>query len=128
MGGFIKSDVKRVQTTALNQKVNKEVFDAFKDVCKKQGYAMNVVLETFMQQYANGRFHIAEEDIVKYKKEEYETSTLNTTFSKEIYTNFKHTCKGNGYYVKHVVTAFMEKYANRDIMMEFVDVSEVIAK
>ena len=65
MGGFIKRDVKRVETTALNQKVNKEVFDSFKDVCKEQGYAMNVILETFMQQYANGRFHIKEEDVLE---------------------------------------------------------------
>lgn len=125
MGGFIKRDVKRVETTALNQKVNKEVFDAFKDVCKEQGYAMNVVLETFMQQYANGRFYIQKEDILKYKGDDSDVDTLNTTFSKEIYTNFKNACKSNGYFVKHVVTAFMERYANRELIMEFVDVSEV---
>ena len=125
MGGFIKRDVKRVETTALNQKVNKEVFDAFKDVCKEQGYAMNVVLETFMQQYANDRFHIEDEDILKYKGEKYEVDTLNTTFSKEIYTNFKGVCKDRGYFVKHVVTAFMEIYASKDLIMEFVRVDEV---
>lgn len=128
MGGFIKRDVKRVETTALNQKVNKEVFDAFKDMCKEQGYAMNVILETFMQQYANGRFHIKDEDILKYKGEKYETDTLNTTFSKEIYMSFKNTCKDNGYFVKHVVTAFMERYASRDLIMEFVSGDEVKEK
>lgn len=125
MGGFIKRDVKRVETTALNQKVDKEVFDAFKDICKEQGYPMNVVLETFMRQYANGRFYIKEEEILKYKGSDAELDTLNTTFSKEIYTNFKHTCKSNGYFVKHVVTAFMERYASRDLVMEFVDATEV---
>lgn len=128
MGGFIKRDVKRVETTALNQKVNKEVFDAFKDVCKEQGYAMNVVLETFMRQYANGRFCIKNEDILKYKGEKYEVDTLNTTFSKEIYTDFKNTCKDNGYFVKHVVTAFMEIYASRSLIMEFVSVDEAEEK
>ena len=125
MGGFIKRDVKRVETTALNQKVNKEVFDAFKDVCKEQGYAMNVVLETFMQQYSNGRFYIEDEDIRKYKGEKYEVDTLNTTFSKKIYTDFKYACKDKGYFVKHVVTAFMEKYASRNLIMEFVNIDEV---
>lgn len=125
MGGFIKRDVKRVETTALNQKVNKEVFDAFKDICKEQGYAMNVILETFMQQYANGRFYIKEEDVLKYKGSNDEVDTLNTTFSKEIYMNFKSACKNQGYFVKHVVTAFMERYANRDLIMEFVDITEV---
>ena len=125
MGGFIKRNVKRVETTALNQKVNKEVFDAFKDICKEQGYAMNVILETFMQQYANGRFYIKEEDVLKYKGSDDEVDTLNTTFSKEIYMNFKSACKNQGYFVKHVVTAFMERYANRDLIMEFVDITEV---
>lgn len=124
MAGFIKRDVKRVETTALNQKVNKEVFDAFKDICKEQGYPMNVILETFMRQYANGRFYIKDEDILKYKGSEDEVDTLNTTFSKDIYTDFKSACKGNGYFVKHVVTAFMEKYASRDLVMEFVNVAE----
>lgn len=124
MGGFIKRDVKRVETTALNQKVNKEVFDAFKDICKEQGYPMNVILETFMRQYANGRFHIEDEDILKYKGSDDDVDTLNTTFSKEIYISFKNTCKSNGFFVKHVVTAFMEKYASRDLAMEFVDVTE----
>ena len=128
MGGFIKRNVKRVETAALNQKINKEVFDAFKDVCKEQGYAMNVVLETFMQQYANGRFYIKEEDVLKYRKEKYEVDTLNTTFSKEIYTNFKYACKDNGYFVKHVVTAFMEKYASKGLIMEFVSVDELKEK
>lgn len=125
MGGYIKRDVKRVETTALNQKVNKEVFDDFKDYCKELGYPMNVVLETFMRQYANGRFHLKKEDILKYKGDESDVDTLNTTFSKEIYTDFKYACKSNGYFVKHVVTAFMEKFASRDLIMEYVYVDEV---
>ena len=128
MGGFIKRDVKRVETTALNQKVNKEVFDAFKDYCKELGYPMNVVLETFMQQYANGRFYIKDEDILKWKGDDSDVDTLNTTFSKKIYTNFKYSCKDKGYFVKHVVTAFMEKFASRDLIMEYVDVAEVKEK
>ena len=124
MAGFIKRDVKRVETTALNQKVNKEVFDAFKDICKEQGYPMNVVLETFMRQYSNNKFYIDAEDILKWKGNDSDVDTLNTTFSKEIYANFKYACKDRGYFVKHVVTAFMEKYASRDLIMEFVNVAE----
>ena len=125
MGGFIKRDVKRVETTALNQKINKEVFDAFKDYCKELGYPMNVMLETFMQQYANGRFNIKAEDILRFKDDKSEVDTLNTTFNKEIYLNFKSTCKGNGYFVKHVITAFMEKFASRKFIMEYVAVEEI---
>lgn len=126
MGGYIKRDVQRVETTALNQKINKEVFDNFKDVCKEQGYPMNVVLETFMRQYANGRFKLSAEDILKFKDDGKPVDTLNTTFNKEIYLNFKHTCKFNGYFVKHIITAFMEKYAERNLILEYVDIEQNI--
>lgn len=125
MGGFIKRDVKRVQTTALNTKINKEVFDSFKDYCKELGYPMNVMLETFMRQYANGRFELDAEDIIKWRKDDYDVDTLNTTFSKEIYLDFKSACKGNGYFVKHVVTAFMEKFASRDFVLEYRKIENV---
>lgn len=124
MGGFIKRDVQRVETTALNQKINKEVFDDFKDYCKELGYPMNVVLETFMQQYANGRFKLNADDVLKFKNDGKPVDTLNTTFNKEIYTNFKSACKLRGFFVKHVITAFMEKYASRNLIMEYVDATE----
>ena len=124
MGGFIKRDVERVETTALNTKVNKEVFDSFKDYCKELGYPMNVMLETFMQQYANGRFKLKAEDILKFKNDGKEVDTLNTTFNKEIYIDFKSTCKVNGYFVKHVITAFMEKFASRNFILEYRDISD----
>lgn len=124
MGGFIKRDVQRVEITALNQKINKEVFDDFKDYCKELGYPMNVVLETFMNQYANGRFKLSANDITKFKNDGKPVDTLNTTFNKEIYTKFKSACKLRGFFVKHVITAFMEKYASRNLIMEYVDVTE----
>ena len=128
MGGFIKRDVQRVETTALNQKINKEAFDDFKDYCKYLGYPMNVVLETFMRQYANERFELSKDDILKWKKDDSEVDTLNTTFNKEIYVDFKSTCKNNGYFVKHVITAFMEKFASRNFIMEYVDISKTKEK
>ena len=128
MGGFIKRDVKRVETTALNQKINKEVFDAFKDYCKEIGYPMNVILETFMRQYTNGKFDLKDEDIQKFKDDGVELDNLNTTFNKNIYVNFKSTCKTNGYYVKYVITAFMEKFASRNLVLEYVDKSETSNK
>lgn len=125
MGGFIKRDVKRVGTTALNQKINKEVFDSFKDYCKEIGYPMNVMLETFMRQYANGKFNLSDEDILKFKNDGAEVDTLNTTFNKDIYLDFKSTCKTNGHFVKYVITAFMERFASRNLVLEYVDVTEM---
>lgn len=121
MGGFIKVDAKRVETTALNTKVNKEVFDSFKVCCKELGYPLNVMLETFMQQYANNRYYMEKEDVLKWKKDSSEMDTLNTTFSKEIYVNFKQMCKDNGFFVKHVVTAFMDEFASGNLLLEYVN-------
>ncbi len=125
MGKPVTSDVSRAETTALNTKVNKEVFESFKDYCAYLGYPMNVVLETFMRQYANGRFELDKEDILKFKNDGKEVDTLNTTFNKEIYLDFKSTCKGNGYFVKHVIIAFMEKFASKDFILEYTRISDV---
>lgn len=125
MGKPVTSDVTRAETTALNTKVNKEVFESFKDYCAYLGYPMNVVLETFMRQYANGRFDLDKEDILKFKNDGKEVDTLNTTFNKEIYLEFKSTCKGNGYFVKHVIMAFMEKFASRDFILEYTKATNV---
>ena len=128
MGKPVTSNVSRADSTPLNTKVNKEVFESFKDYCAYLGYPMNVVLETFMRQYANGRFKLNENDILKFKDDGEDVATLNTTFNKEIYLDFKMTCKDNGYFVKHVVTAFMEKFASKDFVLEYANVEDVNKK
>lgn len=125
MGKPVKSDAQRVETTGMNTKINKEVFDKFKDCCKENGYPLNVMLETFMRQYSNGRFKIDAEDILKFKNDGAEVDTLNTTFNKEIYLEFKAICKSKGFFVKHVVTAFMEQYATRNFVLEYTNVSDI---
>jgi hypothetical protein len=125
MGKPVTSNVSRAETKPLNTKVNKKAFDSFKDYCAYLGYPMNVVLETFMRQYANGRFKLDEKDILKFKNDGKEEDTLNTTFNKEIYLEFKTSCKSNGYFVKHVVAAFMEKFASRDFILEYANVADV---
>lgn len=126
MGKPVSSNAQRVETTALNTKINKEVFDKFKDCCKEDGYSLNVMLETFMRQYTNGRFKIDTEDILKFKNDGAEVDTLNTTFNKEIYLNFKAVCKSNGFFVKHIITAFMEQYATRSFILEYTNVADII--
>lgn len=124
MAGYIKINADRVETRALNTKVNKEVFDNFKICCKQMGYPLNVMLETFMQQYANGKFFLSDDDVLKYKDSKLKVDTLNTTFNKEIYLNFKSTCKMNGFFVKHVITAFMEKFVSGNLILEYVDIDK----
>lgn len=126
MAGFIKGiEIEKIETAALNTKVNKEVFDNFKVRCLQLRLPMNVVLEAFMLQYTNGRFDLKEENIVKWKKIEGELDTLNTTFNKEIYLNFKKVCKNKKFFVKNVIMAFMEQFADREYVLECVDVVEI---
>lgn len=125
MGKPVTSNVSRAETKSLNTKVNKEVFESFKDHCAYLGYPMNVVLETFMRQYANGRFKLDEDDILKFKNDGKEVDTLNTTFNKEIYLEFKSICKENGYFVKHVIIAFMEKFASKDLILEYTKIADI---
>ena len=125
MGKPVTSNVQRLETTTLNTKVNKEAFTNFKDCCAEYGYSMNVMLETFMRQYANGRFELSKDDIMKFKNDGQEVDTLNTTFNKKIYTEFKLACKKNRYFVKHVIAAFMEKLAERNIVLEYTNISEI---
>ena len=125
MGKPVTSNVARAEVTALNTKVNKEVFEGFKDYCSYLGYSMNVVLESFMRQYTNGRFKIDSDDILKFRNDGKETDTLNTTFNKEIYLEFKSVCKANGFFVKHVIIAFMEKFATREFVLEYVSINDI---
>lgn len=126
MAGFIKGiEVEKIETMALNTKINKEVFDGFKVRCLQLRVPMNVVLEAFMLQYTNGRFGLKDKNIIKWKKTDGELDTLNTTFNKEIYLDFKKTCKDRGYFVKNVIMAFMERFANREFVLECVDVSGI---
>ena len=124
MGKPVNSDVKRAETFPLRTKVNKEVIDNFKGYCSYYGYPMNIMIETFMIQYSNGKFNIDDCDISKWENDKAELDTLSTTFNKDVYTNFKNTCKANGYYVKHVLTSFMEKFSTGNFVLEYVDVSK----
>lgn len=125
MGKPVTSNVKRVETTALNTKVNKEAFLKFKDYCAEQGYPMNVLLETFMRQYSNGRFKITDEEVMKFKNDGKEVDTLNTTFNKEIYNEFKYCCKRNGHFVKHTIAAFMEKVSEKKFVLEYTSIEDI---
>ena len=123
MGKPVTSKVQRVATTSLNTKIDAEVFGKFKDYCAYRGYSMNVLLETFMLQYSNNKFPIEHDDIMKWKdNKESDIETLNTTFNKEIYHNFKLKCRKDGYFVKHVIMAFMEELSSKTFILEYVEV------
>ena len=119
MAGFIKVEAKKLPTKALNMQINSEIFYKFKVKCKERGLPLNIVIEIFMRQYADRKYHLNEENIIKWKEDIGKTETLNSTFNKEIYDNFKYAVKSDGYYIKHIISAFVEDYVNNDLVMQF---------
>lgn len=120
MAGFIKVEAKKLPTKALNMQINKDIFYDFKVKCKERGLPLNIVIEVFMNQYANRKYHLDREDVLKWKEDNGETETLNSTFNKEVYDKFKDVVKSDGLFIKHVITAFVEDYVKNDLVMEYV--------
>lgn len=121
MAGYIKVDAEKMPTRALNMQINKEIFYDFKVKCKERGLPLNIVIEVFMRQYGNRKYHLDKENILKWKEDNGETETLNSTFNKEVYDRFKDAVKYDGYFIKHVITAFVEDYVNNDLIMEYTE-------
>lgn len=119
MAGFIKVEAKKLPTKALNMQINKEIFYDFKVKCKERGLPLNVVIEVFMRQYGNRKYPLERMDILRWKEDNGETETLNSTFNKEVYDKFKDVVKSDGYFIKHVISAFVEDYVKNDLIMEF---------
>ena len=120
LAGFIKVKAKKLPTKALNMQIDKNIFYDFKVKCKEQGLPLNIAIEVFMRQYANGRYQLDREDILKWKDNNKETETLNSTFNKEVYDKFKYAVKSDKLYIKHVISAFVEDYVKNDLVMEYI--------
>lgn len=120
MAGYIKVEVEKLETQQINTKINAEIFEEFQKRCKQQNIPMNVVFEAFCRQYANGRYHLNEDDILKWKNDNGESSILNTPVNKEVYVEFKHKVKTEGYFVKHILSAFIEDYGKNKLVFEIV--------
>ena len=120
MAGYIKVEVEKFETQSINTQINSEILREFQKKLKQQNIPMNVVLTAFARQYANRRYHLNTEDILKWRNDDGETSTLNTPINKEVYNRFKKVVKVRGFFVKNVLSAFIEDYAKNNLIMEFV--------
>lgn len=119
MGKPASNNVQRAETKALNTKINKEILDSFKDCIGIYAYPINIMLETFMKQYSSGKFNLERTDILKFECDNEEISNLSTTINAEIYYKFKDVCKNEGFYMKHVITAFMKLYIDGKLVLEY---------
>ena len=119
MAGYLKVDAEKFEVQAINTKINSEILETFQRKCKERNLQMCTVIETFARQYANGRYNLRKEDILKWKDKNDETSTLNTPINKEVYFQFKDKVKEDKYFVKHLLSAFIAEYAEQDLYFEF---------
>jgi hypothetical protein len=120
MAGFIKIEVEKLETQQVNTEIPFEIFNEFQKRCKIQNIPMNVVFESFCRQYANGKYLLNEYDIMKWKNYDGKTSTLNTPINKQVYDAFKHKVKAEKYFVKHILSAFIEEYGLNELCFEIV--------
>ena len=120
MAGYIKVEVKKLETQPINAQIPFEIFEEFQKRCKMQNIPMNVVVESFCRQYANGRYHLDDYNIMKWKNYDGKTSTLNTPINKEVYNAFKSRVKAEKYFVKNILAAFIEDYGLNELCFEIV--------
>lgn len=120
MAGYIKVQAEKFKVQQINTKIDAEIFEAFQRKCKERNLQMCTVIETFARQYSNNRYDLEEINILKWKDISGETSTLNTPINKEVYFQFKDKVKADGYFIKYVLSAFIEDYVRNDFVMEFV--------
>lgn len=119
MAGFIKVEVEKFELKPINTLVNSEVFKKFQKKCKERNLQMCTVIEIFARQYSNNRYKLKRENIIKWNKNYGATSILSTPINKEVYNEFKNRVKSEGYFVKHVLMAFIEDYVEKDLIIEF---------
>ena len=124
MAGYLKVNVEKSEVQAINTKINSEILEEFQKKCKERNLQMCTVIETFARQYSSGRYYLDTENILKWKDYNGKTSTLNTPINKEVYSKFKNVVKTKGFFVKNVLSAFIEDYAKNDLVMEFVEMDD----
>ena len=123
MAGYIRAEAKRLPTKAMNIQVNKNILNDFRAKCKERGLVINNVIEVFVRQYGNRRYHLNREDILKWKDDNVKTATLNCMIDKEAYDKFKKIVKSDGLYVRHVISAFIADYVENNLILEFVELT-----
>lgn len=68
----IKTGVKSKERSVLNTTIRSDVLKEFKEHCKKMGYPLNLILDSFMEQFVKGEFVLkltdGETTEVKYNK------------------------------------------------------------
>lgn len=124
MGGFIRSNLERPKPKQINTTVNKEVYDDFKDWCKVKGYPINVMIETFMNQFVGGQFLIDYDKAKEMNKSAESKVTLNTTVNLKSFNKFKDCCKAMGYPINVILTGFMRQFIDEEYILEFRKIDE----
>ena len=120
MAGYLKVQVEKFEVQSINLMVNAEILNDFQRKLKQQNLMMNTVLTAFCRQYVKGNYVLNETDILRWENNNDETRMLNTTVDKEVYIKFKSKVKSEGYFLRYVLSAFIEDYNKNDLYLEFI--------
>lgn len=124
MGGFIRSNVEREETSTLNTAVNTEINEKFKSYCKRYGYPLNVIVETFMKQFMDGKITIGIDEAVELSKNAKDKSSFSTSINAKVHRDFKVYCKENGFKINGAITVFMNKFSDGKFAVELVELDD----
>ncbi len=102
----IKSNEKVQGKYSFRTTITQEIYDEFRDTCKRMGVPMNIVLESFMKDFDMDEFREKKISLpIKSPK-----SALRTTITQEIYETFRDICKRTGVSLNLVLESFMKDF------------------
>lgn len=120
MASTVKVEVEKFEMQPIGTRVNSEILKQFQKKCKQQNIPMNVIIEAFARQYIKGEYGLYEENIIKWKGISDEEAPLSTPINKEVYYKFKDIVREQGFFVRHVLSAFLEDYAKNNMEIKLV--------
>lgn len=100
---YMKSNVTPDERTTVGIKADAEVYNQFRDLCRKEGIPMGVLFETFMKEYVNGME-------LPLNQESKAFLQCGAVVRKEIAEQFKSACKQNKVAIRLVLESFMSQY------------------
>ena len=112
--GVAASDIKK---HIFIVSINKELLEKFKMCCLESKTHMNLIIVLSIQQYINGTLHLERDAILRWKMDQGEQENFSLVCNNDVRLTFKKKCKNEGYFVKYVLMALIERYVSKRDML-----------
>ncbi|MGN1013797.1 MAG: hypothetical protein ACI4PM_00405 [Butyricicoccus sp.] len=116
----MKSEAEVRPRKSLTSPVNPKICFEFKDNCRAAGIPLNILIECFMRQYAEGEFPLLLVD--NYMGP---TTQLRTTVDQEVVDAFRTKCKHEGNTMKLTLESFMHQYNQGKYRLALIETEEL---